>query len=425
MADAKSPSTTSGNTKRKRAAPSYYVVKAGHVPGIYYSWKDVQEQINGYEKPVYKKYTSLSEAEAFSKSDTVSLPKSKSSQRWFYGVQVGRVPGVYTDWPTAQMQINGWKGAKHRKFASEEDAWDFVNGIEAATPGGASVVASTVASTKGDVDSELSLSLSLTEARNGCKVGDNGAKKQKKNNGTAAITMTNGDFEPGTGPLPPDAEDGFDRTIFLNPETGLVERKSEAQLSSRKLQPTGDKRAPLEIYTDGSSRGNGKLGAYAGIGVYFGPQDPRNIADPLEGETQTNQRAELTAIQRAVDIAPIDRDVRIYSDSNYAIKCCTEWWPKWSSKADQCKTSAGKLVENQDIMKTNQWKTSAGKPVENQDIIKPIIQRIQERKDANGKTTFVKVKGHSDNEGNNEADILANLGADKNLAQQRAQGMQL
>ena len=52
MTDAKSPSTTSSEKKRKRAGPSYYVVKAGHVPGIYYSWQDVQEQINGFEKSI-------------------------------------------------------------------------------------------------------------------------------------------------------------------------------------------------------------------------------------------------------------------------------------------------------------------------------------------------------------------------------------
>jgi ribonuclease HI len=34
---------------------------------------------------------------------------------------------------------------------------------------------------------------------------------------------------------------------------------------------------PLKIYTDGSSLGNGKLGAVAGVGVYFGPNDPRYL----------------------------------------------------------------------------------------------------------------------------------------------------
>ena len=59
--------------------------------------------------------------------------KSKSSKRKFYGVQVGRVPGVYTDWPTTQQQVNGWTGAKHKSFTSEEEAWAFVKAIKEAT----------------------------------------------------------------------------------------------------------------------------------------------------------------------------------------------------------------------------------------------------------------------------------------------------
>ena len=31
----------------------------------------------------------------------------------------------------------------------------------------------------------------------------------------------------------------------------------------------------IRIYTDGSALGNGKAVAAAGIGVYFGPSDPR------------------------------------------------------------------------------------------------------------------------------------------------------
>ena len=31
----------------------------------------------------------------------------------------------------------------------------------------------------------------------------------------------------------------------------------------------------LKVYTDGSSRGNGTVVAAAGVGVYFGPDDPR------------------------------------------------------------------------------------------------------------------------------------------------------
>jgi hypothetical protein len=49
MGDTKSISTTSsGDKKRKRAAPAYFAVRRGRTPGIYYSWADAQEQINQF-----------------------------------------------------------------------------------------------------------------------------------------------------------------------------------------------------------------------------------------------------------------------------------------------------------------------------------------------------------------------------------------
>ena len=33
----------------------------------------------------------------------------------------------------------------------------------------------------------------------------------------------------------------------------------------------------IRVYTDGSSRGNGRQGAYAGVGVFFGDGDERSV----------------------------------------------------------------------------------------------------------------------------------------------------
>ena len=57
------------------------------------------------------------------------------------------------------------------------------------------------------------------------------------------------------------------------------------------------------IYTDGACTGNGTENARAGYGVYFGKDDPRNVAAPLEGELQTNNRAELQAILVALQLS--------------------------------------------------------------------------------------------------------------------------
>ncbi|KAJ1743431.1 hypothetical protein LPJ78_001418, partial [Coemansia sp. RSA 989] len=52
-------------------------------------------------------------------------------------------------------------------------------------------------------------------------------------------------------------------------------------------------------YTDGSCINNGLPNASAGIGVYFGPGDNRNVSYMVNGP-QTSSRAELEAIRQAI-----------------------------------------------------------------------------------------------------------------------------
>lgn len=121
----------------------------------------------------------------------------------------------------------------------------------------------------------------------------------------------------------------------------------------------------------------------------------RNVSEPLKGNRQTNQRAELTAILRALEIAPRHRDVTISTDSRYAIDCVTVWFVKW---------------------RRNKWLTADGKPVENKDLIESILVKIEERNLLKVKTLFEWVKGHNRDPGNEAADQLAVKGAMKRAA---------
>lgn len=90
------------------------------------------------------------------------------------------------------------------------------------------------------------------------------------------------DYEPGTGPLPPDAEDGFDHNIMLDPYSGNIIFKTPEQRQATKSRPSGlSQTEPIRIHTDGSSLGNGKAVAFAGVGVYFGPGDKRFHPPPI------------------------------------------------------------------------------------------------------------------------------------------------
>jgi ribonuclease HI len=82
------------------------------------------------------------------------------------------------------------------------------------------------------------------------------------------------------------------------------------------------------VYTDGSCINNGRVNAKAGIGIYFGPDDIRNVSKRIEGK-QTNNRAELTALIEAYYIIEDDikqgKLIAVMSDSLYAIRSLTSY----------------------------------------------------------------------------------------------------
>ena len=274
-----------------------------------------------------KTFPSLQEARDFA-AGRVSATASKPQGDKFYGVAVGHVPGVYEDWALAAEQIKDVKGPKYKKFGSREEAEEFVRS------GGKSSGPATAAS------------------------ASQPAKKAKR-------------------------------------EIAVRESSDKS----------------IHVYTDGSSRGNGKKGALAGVGVYFGNGDsrydkpsphythihtysrtrpPRNVSEPLKGEVQTNQRAELTAVQRALEIVPRDRNIHIFTDSNYSINSCTVWYVNWQR---------------------NNWTTTQGQPVMNKDLVVAVRALIDERDARGAKTHLEWIKGHSNDPGNEAADKLAVAGA--------------
>lgn len=152
----------------------------------------------------------------------------------------------------------------------------------------------------------------------------------------------------------------------------------------------------IEVFTDGASSSNGQAAARAGWGVHF----PEGVADKdsdlhgleesarLPGKQQTNNRAELMAIIRAIQLCPDpDAQLHIYSDSKYCIQAMDEWVTGWRKK---------------------RWMRSQNEPVKNRDMIRLLDKLLRERR---RRPRLIYVKGHSKNEGNNEADRLAVAGA--------------
>jgi len=89
------------------------------------------------------------------------------------------------------------------------------------------------------------------------------------------------------------------------------------------------------VYTDGSCIHNGKKNASAGIGIFFGLNDPRNVSKTIEGK-QTNNTAELSALIEVYAILEEDIlkgiPIAIVSDSEYAIRCASSYGLKCESQ---------------------------------------------------------------------------------------------
>lgn len=152
------------------------------------------------------------------------------------------------------------------------------------------------------------------------------------------------------------------------------------------------------VFTDGSSLNNGRKDAKAGYGVFFGDGDPRNQAEPLPKELYppTNNRAELFACIRALQLASGGDKLTICTDSRYVMDSMTVWLAGWKKRG---------------------WKKANKKPVLNVDLIKTLDDLIQS---APFTVEFRHVYSHGKKEepeffkhGNEMADALANEGAAK------------
>lgn len=155
----------------------------------------------------------------------------------------------------------------------------------------------------------------------------------------------------------------------------------------------------LVIATDGACRNQNfkddpKHPRYGGVGVFFGDNDPRNIAAALPGQEQTNNRAELVALQLGLlhaSTTPKTQEVHILSDSIYCTKNYNDRLEQWAVSG---------------------WTLKSGNPVKNQDIWRQLVcikKRLQT--DRTGAVLVKWVKGHNKHAGNVGADRLANVGA--------------
>lgn len=150
----------------------------------------------------------------------------------------------------------------------------------------------------------------------------------------------------------------------------------------------------INVYTDGACSNNGKVGSKAGIGVFFSDNNPNNYSGKLKGCIQSNNRAEIYAVIKALNIIGDNnkKNIRIFTDSKYVIESMTKYIKKWSS---------------------NGWKLSNGRNVKNKDLFTELNDIIEFNKSRNIKVELKWIKGHSNSYGNQMADKYARMGINK------------
>lgn len=132
------------------------------------------------------------------------------------------------------------------------------------------------------------------------------------------------------------------------------------------------------IYTDGACSGNPGPGGWAAILMAGGAKKELSGG---EADT-TNNRMELMGVISGLKALTRPCNVEVHSDSAYVVNAFSQnWIGKWAS---------------------NGWKNSAKADVANTDLWKELLELTKIHN-----VTFVKVKGHADNEFNNRCDELA------------------
>ena len=160
----------------------------------------------------------------------------------------------------------------------------------------------------------------------------------------------------------------------------------------------------MHIFTDGACPNNGKRNANAARGALLVSDDGYIVLVRFSGaiplsESQTNQRAELTALLQGLEVAEkqLGRDtalkkIQIWSDSQYSINCASVWGPTWKSRG---------------------WKKQGGE-IQHLDLIRVLVEKTQS---LGFKIEYKWLKGHKGGDSqhmfpwkfNHMVDELANM----------------
>ncbi|NHC60461.1 ribonuclease HI [Paenalcaligenes suwonensis] len=138
----------------------------------------------------------------------------------------------------------------------------------------------------------------------------------------------------------------------------------------------------VNIWTDGACKGNPGLGGWGAL-LRYGQHRKEIFGGE---EDTTNNRMELLAVIRALELLKRPCNVTVHTDSQYVQKGMLEWMSGWKARG---------------------WRTADKKPVKNADLWQQLDSLSQQHT-----LQWQWVRGHAGDAGNERADVLANKGVD-------------
>uniref|UniRef100_A0A8C7IIL3 Ribonuclease H1 n=1 Tax=Oncorhynchus kisutch TaxID=8019 RepID=A0A8C7IIL3_ONCKI len=263
--------------------------------------------------------------------------------KFFYAVRKGLNPGVYQTWDECKKQIDRFPHASYKKFAAEKDAWAFVRGkATSITP-----------DVSEGTSYEATLPRRAPEALEYIPIG----QKRHYNH------------------VEEEEEEVVSPAKRAKPSQEASQDSCASSKSSDGFTYMGD---AVVVYTDGCCSGNGKAGARAGIGVYWGRDHPLDLIPHFASELA---QAACKALEQAKEM-----DIKklvLYTDSKFTINGMCNW-------------------------KLNNWRLKSGGPIINREDFEKLDKLNEELK-----VVWLHIPGHAGYLGNEEADRLSREGAAK------------
>lgn len=144
----------------------------------------------------------------------------------------------------------------------------------------------------------------------------------------------------------------------------------------------------VDIFTDGSSRGNPGPGGYGSLLRFVDRNGQVHEKELSQGyKLTTNNRMELLGVIAALEALKSPCEVTVYSDSQYVVNAFNQnWVDGWLKRG---------------------WKNAKKEPVKNLDLWKRLLKAKEPHQ-----VTFVWVKGHAGHPENERCDELATTAAD-------------